>query len=419
MIRCLAVVCLLILPLMARWPLLASSAWAEPHLPDQVFKQESRRLQKIHRNMKEQQEKVQEAQQLERSILEELEKLDNDFQRQQENLEEMRRQMARQEELLANKEEALAETKQAMARIRSHLKARLRVLYTMGGFDLISVAFSSRTLPDLLIFKDSFHVLLRHDRSLFNTYRQALADLNKSREALELHKSLLNSVVARLEEEREKLDAIHEEKQQLLETIRTRKKLHKQAIQEMKKAESDLVATLQQLRQQQMPTTSASPATAAKPKKKKAPVAAFVARKGLLPPPVYGELVRRFGERQEDALHNLAQNGIVIKAADKSEVRAVFPGKVVFAAYKRGYGNMVIIDHGDEYYTVTARLAEIDIETGKQVEKGTIIGKAGDIATLFDEGIYFEIRHQTQPLDPLPWLAPNCLENKLTVPAFF
>ncbi len=385
-------------------------------LEGDVIRQESRRLEKIHRSMQEQREKVQEARELEKSILGELERLDADFQRQRENLAEMRREMARREHELAEKEQALAATQEAMVRVRQHLRNRLRVLYTMSGSEIITVAFSSRTLPDLLTFRDSFQVLLNHDRRLFDSYRSSLADLTRSREALELHKSLLDSVVLRLEEEKAKLDTIHREKQHLLESIRTREKLHSQAIREMKKAEKSLVATLRELRQERQKRAVSQKGIA--PAKQPAQPD-FGERKGMLPPPVLGRVVRRFGEEQKDALHNLAKNGIVIRAADGSEVRAVYAGKVVFAAYKRGYGNTVIIDHGSRYYTITARLAEISVKKGDMVKKNELVGKTGDLATLLDEGIYFEIRHSAEPLDPLVWLAPGSLENKLTNPSFF
>ncbi len=382
---------------------------------DQELRNRRSSLQKLHKGMKLQQEKVRESQMLAEGILSELEKLDRNYQRQQENLLEMRQQVAEQEELLAAKEKDLEQTEMARESIRRHLETRLRVLYTKGGTDLINVVFSSKTLPELLLFNDSFHTLIRYDRTLFDVYQKSVHELHRSREAHELQKALLDSVIVRLEEEKEKLDTIHKEKNELLKKIQTKEKLYGQAIKEMQKAETGLIKTLRSLQRKKIQEEKQDTAVNTPVRKKEPQKKGFFDKRGLLPPPVQGMLICRFGEQQNGSLHNLAKNGIVIKAADESDVHAIYPGKVIFADYKRGYGNMIIIDHGMKYYTVTARLSEMLKKDGDRVDKNEVIGKTSDIATLFDEGIYFEIRQDSHPLDPLIWLAPNCLQ--ITPPA--
>ena len=71
---------------------------------------------------------------------------------------------------------------------------------------------------------------------------------------------------------------------------------------------------------------------------------------------------------------------------------------------------MVIIDHGLDYYSITTRMEQIIAEENQLVKGGDIVGTAGDIATLFEKGIYFEIRHQSKPLDPLKWISRQGLE---------
>ena len=86
-------------------------------------------------------------------------------------------------------------------------------------------------------------------------------------------------------------------------------------------------------------------------------------------------------------------------------------GEVTFSGYLRGFGNTVIIHHGFEYYTVTSRIEKILVKKGQKVKQGQSIGVMGDTATLFDEGLYFEIRHGSESEDPLLWLNPD----KLTI----
>jgi septal ring factor EnvC (AmiA/AmiB activator) len=118
-------------------------------------------------------------------------------------------------------------------------------------------------------------------------------------------------------------------------------------------------------------------------------------------------LVGRFNQTPADEEDAIFANGITINTPTGTEVRAVFAGEVIFAGYMRGYGKMIIIDHDQQYYTVTARFDDLRVREGDQVSQGQVIGTAGEMATLFGKGLYFEIRHGTVAEDPLAWLRPR------------
>ena len=103
--------------------------------------------------------------------------------------------------------------------------------------------------------------------------------------------------------------------------------------------------------------------------------------------------------------------GIELKAPDGTKIIAVSEGEVIFSGYLRGYGNTIIIHHGYQYYTVTSRIEKLMVNKGDKVQAETLIGVVGDTATLFAEGLYFEIRHGRNSLDPLLWLNPNRLSS--------
>ena len=125
-----------------------------------------------------------------------------------------------------------------------------------------------------------------------------------------------------------------------------------------------------------------------------------------MPAPVKGKLLRRFGEIYEgEGIETGRSQGITIDAPNGAAIKAIFAGQVIFAGYRKGFGNMVIIDHGLNYYSITSRMEKIIVKEGQIVSDGNIIGTAGDIATLFNKGVYFEIRHDTEPIDPLDWIS--------------
>ncbi len=122
----------------------------------------------------------------------------------------------------------------------------------------------------------------------------------------------------------------------------------------------------------------------------------FASMKGRLPFPVPGRAEIRHAERRA-----ADGPGLEMSAPFGSPVRAVYPGRVAFADQYADYGKTVIIDHGDGYYTVSANLAEINVEVGDDVSQGTRLGTVGEGAK--GASLYFEIRKGADTLDPSGW----------------
>ncbi|MDM8555257.1 peptidoglycan DD-metalloendopeptidase family protein [Desulfococcaceae bacterium HSG7] len=131
----------------------------------------------------------------------------------------------------------------------------------------------------------------------------------------------------------------------------------------------------------------------------------FFAQKGLLMMPVKGKIVSRFGS-YKNFTYNVTnfRSGIDIQADKGEPIRAVCDGKILFANWFKGYGNMVIIDHNDNYYTVYAHIEDIFKKKGDAVETGEVVATVGDSGSLNGPELYFEVRHHGKPIDPLKWL---------------
>jgi len=98
------------------------------------------------------------------------------------------------------------------------------------------------------------------------------------------------------------------------------------------------------------------------------------------------------------------QNGLDLSAPAGAPVHAVAPGRVVHAGWFKGYGNLVIVDHGDGFHTLVAHLASMRTAQGEDVEAGTVLGTVGDSGSLKGPYLYFELRKGGKPVDPAPWL---------------
>lgn len=128
---------------------------------------------------------------------------------------------------------------------------------------------------------------------------------------------------------------------------------------------------------------------------------AFAALRGKLRLPLKGEIAGRFGSPRAES--GALWKGVFIRAAEGSEVRAVAAGKVVFADWLRGFGNLLILDHGDGYLSIYGNNQSLFRDAGQNVKSGETIAAAGNSGGQGESGLYFELRHQGQAFDPLKW----------------
>lgn len=130
------------------------------------------------------------------------------------------------------------------------------------------------------------------------------------------------------------------------------------------------------------------------------PSTAIEETRGELPWPVQGTIASSF--RNGEGVH---LNGLVIRAAEGTPVTAVHPGRVVFADWMRGFGNLLIVDHGDRVMTLHAHLQRFSAGVGSAVSRGDALGAVGASGGQGQPGLYFEVRRNGQPIDPRGWIA--------------
>ncbi len=128
----------------------------------------------------------------------------------------------------------------------------------------------------------------------------------------------------------------------------------------------------------------------------------FSALRGLLALPVRGELGSRFGSPRADG--GVTWKGVFIAARAGEDVRAVAGGRVVYADWLRGFGNLLIVDHGDNYMTLYANAEALLKQVGDVIRGGDTIATVGNSGGNPESGLYFEMRHEGRPFDPLTWV---------------
>ncbi len=138
--------------------------------------------------------------------------------------------------------------------------------------------------------------------------------------------------------------------------------------------------------------------------------ASFLEGKGNLDGPTKGLLKQRFGIVQTSrANYYKNHKGIFIQTKTPQQIQAVFDGKVAFVGEMGGFGSTLIVDHGDHYYTVYSALSEVDVHEGQFVSKHDKLAKTGASKFYNEPGVYFEVRHFSEPQDPLEWIKKGSL----------
>lgn len=156
------------------------------------------------------------------------------------------------------------------------------------------------------------------------------------------------------------------------------------------------------------PRPAAEPASVAGKKTAAEPAGVsgtFARLRGKLPWPVEGTLSSRFGNRRDDG--QSLWKGVFIRAIEGVPVKTVAAGVVVFADWLRGYGNLIIIDHDDDFLSVYGNNQSLLADVGQKVGAGGTVATAGASGGLAESGLYFELRHRGQPFDPGKWLGPR------------
>ncbi len=287
-----------------------------------------------------------------------------------------------------------------LERTRAAMSARMVALYKTGELGPAQLVFASQSLRELLDRIDVLGKLLAHDRLLYARFRAEQQALESVRADAATAAQRRDDARSQLAERHAQAEQERAAKQTLLAAVRSDRARERAALDELEAAALALEEKIAAFGSEQSPAPAA-------------PAVPFATLRGQLAAPVDADVVRRFGREIDAEFHTqVFQKGIDFGAALGAPVRAVAVGTVRFAGWFRGYGRMVILDHGDRFYTVSGHLDTLRVEAGQIVAAGEAIGTVGDTGSLNGPRLYFEIREGSQAVDPLAWLAPGTARAK-------
>ncbi len=354
-------------------------------------------LQRIKREMKEKQQKIKRADRKERSILSELEDIDRDMQAE-------KAELAAQQKRLREAEASLQEIEKRNAGISRDLEAlkriyayRVRALYKISRSGYAAVALTSEGLGEAVKRIKYLGLIAQRDRTVIREYSSALDKLAARQTEITAKKDEILRGKRIVETKKTELETRRSRKAEILASVRGEKSLYEQTLRELEESSVSLWAMIKKDEREKR----AAKAAASPPK----PAATVILEKSRLPWPVDGQVLTRFGmQRHPQFGTTVFRRGIEIDAHEGESVRAVNDGQVAYSDWYKGYGKLVIIEHGNGLYTLYGNLSRLDLKKGDRVVRGQVIGLAGDTGSLKGSKLYFEIRQNGEAQDPLAWL---------------
>ncbi len=344
----------------------------------------------IHQEIKAKESDLSAFSRQEKQILSRMQEIDVQLNRTRREASEIKTELAVTATGLADLEVDVASLQKEIDAGREYAIKRMTALYKLNMLGEMNLLASATSLSDLMKQQSAMERILSRDYSLISKLVG-----RKEKQAALLHR--LSTEKARMQDLQNdyaatiaRLAAEKKERESVLLEIKTQKTNRMAAIKYLKQAALHLDQTISQL---------STPAPDVKNK------TSFAAYQGLLKKPVEGKVTFSYG-KYVDPQSGVANfhNGIEIQAERGAPVRAVFSGQTIFSSWLKGYGNVIIIAHGDSYHTVYAHADELFRAKGERVEAGEVIATVGDTGALNGPSLYFEIRCHGNPVDPLKWI---------------
>ncbi|MEW6665555.1 MAG: peptidoglycan DD-metalloendopeptidase family protein [Thermodesulfobacteriota bacterium] len=324
----------------------------------------------------------------ERELVEQLSRLEREIGEKRKTLGELQEKLTRGREDLGRLQAEQKQTGKCLSEAEERLARRLVAFYKFARRGAMQVLAASQDLDELAKRVQYLRIITARDRQLLQ--ETAMLEQRHRQEILLVREKL--SMIERMEkEEGARLLGLKEDldrKVLILMKIHQEREFYETAVKELEHAARRLRETLLHLERAEGP-------------QKNLPTH-FAASKGRLPFPCPGKVYRGDSPGADNGL-----KGILIDSPSGGEVKAIFAGRVDYSGHLRGYGEVVVINHGSRFFTVSAYLSRRNKEEGEMVQSGDVIGFLTRDRISQNARLYFELRQGGSNVDPIEWLKPN------------
>jgi septal ring factor EnvC (AmiA/AmiB activator) len=364
-------------------------------LPSPVWAQGKRELEKaiqkkkgdlteVKKKLSEKKKEVKKKSWEEKRITDALDESERLLDRKKKELKELDAEARVLEQNVVHREEEIARLGTSVAALGDMFQSRVRAMYKLHRVGVVRILFSAEDYSDALRRYKAFQLVVGNDLRLLRAYQLGIEEEKQRKQDLIAEKAALLQKRAEVAAKKEDVEQEMRKKEILLAAVQKERAASENAVAELKEREKALRSLIRQL---------TIKAAALKTK-----ITGCKALKGKLPPPVQGTVFVPEG----------MEHGIAIEAPEGTRIRAIFDGKVAYAAWFKGYGNLMVIDHGEGYHSVAAHASRLLKKVGDEVHMGEAVALVGSTGSSEGPMLYFEIRYHGIAVDPVAWLAlPN------------
>jgi murein hydrolase activator len=284
----------------------------------------------------------------------------------------------------------IAELIVRIARQKQHLGRRLVALYRLGGLSYLRILMSLDQQHDPTAAISMLSFLVTHDSRTIARFESTRNELGIRRVQLVDEHKQLAELARVIEQRRRSIAAAYEQKQRVLAQLQEQESGSARQLAELEEKARRLERLVDTLSKQGETV---------------APSSDIRSYRGTLAWPVEGKVLEHFGKQRNAKFSTVTNNnGLKIAAAPRAEVRAVFQGTVLFSQWFKGYGNLIILDHGNRVFSLYGNIVAPVVAVGDRITTGQPIAGVGDSEDAQSGYLYFEVRQDNHPEDPQKWL---------------
>ena len=327
----------------------------------------------------------------EKDLLGRLTELEKEITEKRLTLKKLRKKIKSGKKDLATHQEKLRILEDSLINIRELMSKRLIAFYKYAKRGYVRILANTKDLNQLNHMMKYVNIVLDKDRRAMRVMIREQEDYAKQVAIIEEQIAAIDALTKNEVTSLTSLKSTLDKKVLLLSKIHKEKEFYEIAVKELESAALNLKNTIRNLDREQRAKISLP--------------TDFAKARGKLPLPLKGELIKNV---EQSELRNFSsRKGVYIRGDFGAEVRAVFPGRVDFSGKLKGYGQVVVINHGSRFFTISAYLLQRNKEEGEMVSCGDVIGQVGETGLVTGPALYFEIRNGEKNLDPLRWLKVN------------
>ena len=347
------------------------------------------KLQEIEERLEEALDAIEQKRTAEIDLLSELNDVDRQLRQKHQRVNTSKQNLEKLNQDIKNQKKDLAKKQKEVSKLQGQVQERLISLYKSEETGALKTLFSADSASQMLEDYDFLGRVVTHDRELLDKYRTRLRQRQKAIDGLAASKKRQQKSLTRLQSDEKDLKRAKRLKERFLTAVRRDRSALDKMVAELRIRAARLTSLVKGLE-------------SGKNAEYTEKTALFPLQKGLLPWPVKGRIKVNFGTGRHHELGSLIEsNGIEISSKPGTPIKAVWHGRVAFAKRFQGYGNLLIVDHEDGYYTLYAQASRLNKKAGDKVKKGEAIAISGYEGS---DVVYFEIRQGSTPLDPAGWI---------------